>query len=242
MKRKMPSARVRDVSAGERQKILARIRRIGIESGRKRADISALQQHTLAMNTFVKALAMELIKRGAAINFRQLSMAALYHDIARQRIAVNIDFRTGVAKPSSLLGSEQRTAQDYVEQIHELAAKRLLAKGPKDERKAARLLSGRKWKRYVNPKAIKHISLEQLILDLADASVEGTKFVDIDKRLVALKERMSAYSDADRALYENAFNQLKKVARERIEKKYGVSIKQIVDKLERQRLLELKRK
>jgi len=235
MERRKGPMRARDISAGERKRILARIEKFGSQAGRNKADIEKLQQHTLAVNRFVKALAAELIRKGAVLDYRKLSRAALWHDALRQRHAAAMDFIARKATPGTALGSAQRTAQDYIEEAHEGAVRELLKRGSKAERKASHLLSGRKWIRYNKPEARAHISMEQLIIDLGDAAVEGTNFVTIKTRFDSMRPRMTAYSETEKVQYERAFNQLKKMVEERIEGPYGVSINSIVEKLQKQK-------
>lgn len=227
----------RDIGPAERKRILARIEHFGREARRTKADIRGVQQHCLAVNRFVRALARELIKNGAPIDYKKVSRASLWHDVLRQRTLVTVDFRTGKTSPSSMLGSVERTAHGYMEEVDEKMARKLLerSKNPR-ERAASKLLSGKKWMRYNKPKARKQITLEQLIVDLGDSAVEGRKFVPMEQRFQALKGRMTAYSQAERTQFTRAFNQMRKMARERIEQKYGIDIGKIIERLQKSRI------
>lgn len=225
----------RDISQGERKRILARVKRFGIEAGRTKADIKGMQNHLLMVNRFVRALARELIRKGAAIDYRKLSRASLWHDAVRQRVPAMVNFMTGEVKPSRLLGSEKRTAQDYIEEFHEKVARELLKRGNKREREAAKLIGGRKWIRFNKPKARKHITLEQLIIDLGDAVVEGKNFVQIRPRFESMAKRMSAYSEAEITQYRRASRQLEKMVKKMIEEQYGVDLNAIIERLQKTR-------
>ncbi len=223
--------RFQDITPEEKRKILRRIRLFGQRSGKSRARITGLQQHSLAVNKFSIALATALIKKGAQVDLKKVSRASLWHDALRHRTMTNIDFITGKTKPSTLLGSKERTEQDYFAHVHEKAAKELLKRGSVEEKEAAKLLSAKSWLTYNNKRARRNLSLEDIIIDLGDAVVEGTKFVPIDKRLNSLTLRMTAYSKTEKDQYRAAFNRLRMVAKEKIEKEYGISINKLVTKL-----------
>ncbi len=226
----------RDISSAERKRILARIEFFGRQAARTKEDIRGVQQHCLAVNRFARALARELIRKGVPVDYKKVSRASLWHDVLRQRTLVTVDFRTGKVRPSKLLGSEERTVHSYMDEFDEKAAIELLkrSKNPR-EREVAKVLTSRKWMRYNKPKAREHITLEQLIVDLGDSAVEGRKFVPMEKRFEALERRMKAYTRAERRAFKRAFNQMRQMARERIEQKYGIDIGEIIERLQKTR-------
>lgn len=224
------------ITQAEKRKILSTVRRLGEHAGRKRESISAVQAHLRAVNLFTVTLANVLAKKGANVNPRKISRAAMWHDAFRQRFPAMVDFKTGNVRASRLYGSKERTAQDYLEAGHQKAVREFLKRSPiKENREAAELLASKEWMRYHNPLARKYVTLEQLIVDLGDAVVEGTKFVPIEERFASLQKRMTSYNSEEKLRYQEAFNLLKKMVNEEIEQKYGVSINAILDGLRKQK-------
>ena len=232
------------VSRYERQNVLRRIHSLGRRVNRTTEQIQGLQKHSLAVSKVATALGRELARRGAPVDVEGISRAALYHDVLRQRASFHLHPKTGRVEPSTRLGTAERTSQDYLEHRHlklvvglmNRQARKHVAAGRLNEaeklQRAAKILAKERWIMLLDKDFRDHLSLNDLVVLLGDALVEGNNFVPIDQRFESLAKRMGAYSADEIGDYRVSFDILKHLAEERLHQQWGVDVNAVVRRLQ----------